>query len=459
MLKKLRQELDAACNERKTLHDTATAEDRDFTEQEQDRFDEIGVKVDSLKTRIKRAEQIDAEQADLDLPVKTSLRGANTPITVGANLLQDDPYGGYGSAREAKPDDKTLGRWFGEFAYDVARDRSGGAERLRKWVGAVRDRAFAAGDGMTSSIGSEGAYLIPAAFGALIDRVSLEAAVVRPRATTIPMASPRITFPVVDDTAHTSTVFGGIVAYFKSEEAQLTSSKPSFSNVELDLHKLTALAYVSGELLDWSPISLATWLPNKLAQAIAWKEDQKFISGTGTGGEPTGLLYATPKIEITKETSQAAATIVLENIIKMDARLWDQSGRNSVIWIGNRTIKTQLPKLVVESGSTAVPVFMPADGAAGRPLSTLYGYPIVFTEHAQALGTAGDIMLCNVAEYLIGDASGKTRTDRDMGLKFDYDQIAFRVITYTGGLCPWRAAFTPENGDSLSPVITLATRA
>ena len=367
-------------------------------------------------------------------------------VKVGQERLFDDSNGGYGE------------NGFGQFAIDVrkAREDSRAPDNLVTWNNAVRS---AAGDGMNTFIGADGGYLIPSAFGELIDRIALESAVVRPRAMRIPMTAQRITFPSVDDTTHAAgVVFGGVQAYFRSEEAQLTSSKVVFGEVALELHKLTALAFVTGETLDWSPLAVDSWLPNKLAQAITWKEEDKFIGGVGASGEPTGLLNAACKIEVSAETDQADTTIVFENIINMSARLWDVSGRNKTIWIANRTVKPQLAKMYITVGTGGMPVFMPANGAVSQPGETLYGYPIIFTEHASALGTAGDLFLVNLGEYMVGDAVSKTRSDRSIHLKFDYDQPAYRVITYVGGISAWRSAFTPQNGDSLSPVVTLAAR-
>lgn len=441
----MRERLGAILEEQTALNEAAAG--RAFTAEEQAQYDALAAEMASIESSLERADKLASKRTEL-LNVRTRQTGPSNPnrptITVKDNLA-DDPTGGYGE------------NGFGAFAYDVysAAANHAAPDRLRKWQG-VR---LAAGDGMTTVIGSEGGYILPPQFGALVDRISLESAVVRPRATKIPMSSQKVTFPAVDDTSHSSTVFGGIQAYFKSEESALTSSKPSFSDIELAVHKLTALAYVTGEMLDWSPVSIGAWLPMKLAQAIAWKEDDKFINGTGAAGEPKGLINSDCVISITKETNQAAATIVFNNIVKMDARIWDAGNRNTLIWIANRTCKKVLPLLTIPVGTAGQPIFLPAEGAGGRPRETLYGYPIVYSEHAKALGTVGDIMLANVGEYLIGDATGKTRTDRDIGMKFDYDQVAFRVITYTGGLMPWRSAFTPQNGDSLAPVIKLATRA
>lgn len=456
----------ALLDRRKVLHEKAIAEEREFTDDETKLFSEHKAEADKLERLITQGDLIASEQDALDQPTgrivsptrpdsaKAAGAFAADSFNVGSPRLIDDPTGGYGNVGRGEVDELTKRRWFGEFALEVYESKRGVAPRLSRW----HQACYAAGDGLTTSIGSEGAYLIPTQFGALIDRITLEVAVVRPRATKIPMTAKSVSFPMVDDTSHATTVFGGILAYFKSEESQLTSSKPSFADVELTVHKLTVLCYVSNEMLDWSPISMGNWLPEKMAQALAWKEDDKFISGSGAAGEPTGLLNAAASLQISKEALQAATTIVFENIVNMDARLFAPAGRQNVIWVANQTCKPQFPQLFAGGGTSQVPIFLPATGATDRPLQTLYGYPIVYTEHCETLGTVGDLLLCNLDEYYIGDVSGKTRTARDMGLKFDYDQTAFRLVTYTGGLCPWRSVFTPQHGNTLSPILKLQTR-
>lgn len=440
---------------------------RDPTDEENAQVDALLAKSEALNADIAKAEACEKRAmavtdavttANKPTPRKTqpmkpgenlldSPDAAELPndIRVGQERLFDDPYGGYG---------EECG--FAGFALDVKESRHGASSQLCNWGNAINS---AAGDGMNTFIGHDGGYLIPGAFGAMIDNIAIEASVIRPRATVIPMTTQMISFPALDDVTHASnTLFGGVQAYWVGEEGQLTATKPKFRNVELRLHKITAFAYVSGESLDWSPLALDAWLPTKLAQAIAWKEDDGLIGGVGGAGLPVGLLNSPCKITVSKETGQKDATIVFENIVNMDSRVWQPAGTESLIWIANRTIKKVLPLMNLAVGTGGVPVFMPANAAADRPLQTLYGFPIVFTEHAPALGSLGDITLANVREYYVGIAVGKTRTDRSIHLKFDFDQVAYRVVTYSGGVHSWRVPFQPQNGDTLSPVIKLEAR-
>jgi hypothetical protein len=67
-----------------------------------------------------------------------------------------------------------------------------------------------------------------------------------------------------DETSRASTRFGGILGYWKDEAALKTASKPTFRQMELNLHKLIGLCYSSDELL-----ADATALDSIIRQAFA----------------------------------------------------------------------------------------------------------------------------------------------------------------------------------------------
>ena len=69
-----------------------------------------------------------------------------------------------------------------------------------------------------SEVPADGGFLIPEVLRSDILQVALETAVVRPRATVIPMSSLRVPIPMIDDTSHTSSILGGVTAYWTEEE-------------------------------------------------------------------------------------------------------------------------------------------------------------------------------------------------------------------------------------------------
>ena len=65
-----------------------------------------------------------------------------------------------------------------------------------------------------STVPADGGFLIPEDLRSELLSIALENTVVRQRATVIPMSSLAVPIPMVDDTSHASSVFGGIVAYW-----------------------------------------------------------------------------------------------------------------------------------------------------------------------------------------------------------------------------------------------------
>ena len=51
----------------------------------------------------------------------------------------------------------------------------------------------------------------------------------------------------------------------------------------------------------------------------------------------------------------------------------------------------ELPFLTLPVGTGGVPVYLPPTGATGAPYATLYGKPIIETDHMAEVGKAGDI--------------------------------------------------------------------
>lgn len=318
-------------------------------------------------------------------------------------------------------------------------------------------------DEIRNSYGSEvpgdGGFLIPEELRSEILQLSLETAVVRPRATVIPMSSLRVPIPAIDDTSHASSILGGVVAYWTEEAAPLTESQASFDRVTLDAKKLTAYAEVPNELLMDAP-AFAGFFNSTFPKAISWFEDVAFLTGTGTG-EPQGFIGSPVSVQQAIESGQSAATIVWENIVKMYSRMLPTSlGR--AVWVASIDTFPQLATMALSVGTGGGPVwignFAGGQGGADAPPLTILGRPVFFTEKTGPLGTPGDINFVDLSYYLIGDRM-EMQVSASEHYKFANDKTAYRVISRVDGR-PWlQSALTPKNGGpTLSPVVELAQR-
>lgn len=307
----------------------------------------------------------------------------------------------------------------------------------------------------SSDVPSEGGFLIPERLRAELLRVSLETAIVRPRARVIPMDSLRVPFPAIDSTSNASSVYGGIVGYWTEEGASLTASQASFGRIVLDAKKLTAYTEVPNELLSDSGISFMAFINDVFPEALSFYEDYAFFQGTGTG-EPKGFINADAAISVTKESGQAADTIVWENIVKMFSRMLPSS-LNRAVWIASIDSFPELATMSLNVGTGGSAIWL-NNGVAGPPM-TILGRPVIFTEKSPVVGDAGDLNFVDLSFYLIGDRQAMSAKSSEHH-KFQNDVTAFRIIERVDGR-PWlQSAITPKNsGSTLSPFVKIAARA
>lgn len=333
----------------------------------------------------------------------------------------------------------------GQLFADLALERQGhreSAERLR----AIRNE-------FASAVPSDGGFLVPEEYRADLMTTALEGALVRPRARVIPMGVPRVKFPMVEDTNHSSALFGGVVAYWTAERGQLVNSSPKFGEVTLDVNKLTMRTSIPNELVNDSSISVTSYVEQSFPEALRWYEDDAFIDGSGVG-KPLGWNNAknTARIVVAKESGQAADTIVRQNITKMYSRMLPTSlGR--AVWFANLDTFPALAELAATDNS---PVWLQT--LVGGPPASILGRPLIFTEKMPSVGDLGDLAFVDLSYYLIGDRQQMTAMWSEH-TEFDEDALAYRLISRVDGR-PWlKNPITPKKGaNTLSPFVTLEAR-
>lgn len=250
--------------------------------------------------------------------------------------------------------------------------------------------------------------------------------------------------------------WGGVRAYWTSEGVTVADTKPATGKLELSLEKLLALCYVTDELLQ-SQTALESYIRTVFSSEIAFKFDEAIIEGNGNG-KPLGVLNCPALVTVSKETGQTAATVVYKNILKMWNRL-SARNRANAIWVMSQEVEEQLYQLYLATGSTGVPVFLPAGGISGNQYSTLFGRPIYICEHCSQLGTKGDIILMDPTDY-IGITKEGLLIDSSIHVKFEYDINCFR-FRYRFNGAPYTnypIASKKNSNFTTSPYVTLETR-
>jgi len=292
---------------------------------------------------------------------------------------------------------------------------------------------------------SAGGFLVPEQFAAGIEQVALESAIVRPRARKMPMTRDTLNYPIVKDTSHSSSVHGGVIAYWTEEAGTKTTSQPAFDRIKLIAKKLTGFTYASDELLEDSAVSLEALLIKLFADAITWYEEEAFWQGNGVG-QPLGIMNSGALVTPYRET---VSEISIGDIGSLMASFRGNLYGRSTIFVGNQSIIPQLLAL----GSTVVTWV----SMAGQKVPTsIFGIPLAFTEHVAQLGSVGDLGLYDLDQYVIGDRKG-LKVDRSVEYRFATDETTWRFVKRVDGQPLVDSAFTPKRGSSQSPFVCLAS--
>lgn len=319
--------------------------------------------------------------------------------------------------------------------------RAGMGERVDPRLYEVR-----AATGLSEGIGADGGFLLQPEYSAELLRVAFDTGKLasRCRRMTLGGRANSIKIPGVDETSRASTRWGGILGYWADEAAEKTASKPKFRRIELNLNKLIGLCYATDELLE-DVGALETYVRQGFAEEFGFQMDDAIINGTGAG-RPLGIMNAGCMVSVGKETGQAAATIVFENIAKMWSRLFANSQDNAV-WLINQNVWPELFNLYLAVGTGGSAVFLPPGGLSQSQYSTLMGRPIIPIEQCQTLGTSGDIILADFNGYILAD-KGAMASDMSIHVRFIYDESVFRFVYRVDGQPILASAVTPYKGGS-----------
>jgi HK97 family phage major capsid protein len=301
----------------------------------------------------------------------------------------------------------------------------------------------------SSTVPSEGGFLIPETLRSDLLSVALESSIVRSRSRVIPMDTLRVPFPAIDSTSNVSSVFGGIVGYWTEEAAALTASQASFGRVVLDAKKLTAYTEIPNELIADSIGSFQAYLDQLFPEALSFYEDYAFLRGTGVG-EPLGVLNGTGLVTFDRA---AGSAIAYADVVGMYARMLPSS-LSRAVWVASIDALPALTQMTI-SGAT-VPLWLPGGQAIDGIPTGLLGRPIIFTEKVPGIAAAQCLSFIDFGFYLIGDRQVMSAMSSPH-FKFANDVTAYRIIERVDGR-PWlNSAVTPKNSTAtLSPYVTVS---
>jgi HK97 family phage major capsid protein len=317
-----------------------------------------------------------------------------------------------------------------------------------------------AASGANATVPTEGGFLIGTEFSTALLGKARDTARIFPLCKEIPIGegNDSVELPFIDETSRaTGSRWGGIRVYRAAETDSPTASKPTIGRQELKLESLKGIAYASDRLLRNAP-AMSAIFEDGFASEMAFTLDNEIWRGTGVGqclGFASAAFEGTAlMVEVAKETSQTAATINVNNVAKMLARL-RRSSNGNVRWLVNQDTLSQFTLMTLGQ----VPVYLPGGSVANAGLyGTLYGIPILPVEQAETLGTAGDIVLADLSQYIV-ISQGGIRGAQSMHVRFIYDEMTFKWSWDVNGQPAVKKPLTPFKGtNKISPFVSLATR-
>lgn len=436
----LQQQIREQLQQAETLRSTIFTANRAATPEESASIDAALARVESLGVELEQEHRLSELMSRSSIqPLRTEPNPTHSGVT---------PVG-------AEVHDRAVDRPWGSFGEQLLAVRSAALNPATTDVRLLATRAAA---GLNETVGSEGAFMVQQTFSTELLREIHETGQVSRMVRNIPLGanSNGITINGVDETSRANgSRWGGVQVFWEGEADAATATKPKFRRLEFKLRKMIGLCYATDELLA-DASALESVIRQAFTEEFAFKVDDAIIRGSG-GGQPLGILSSPSLVTVSKESGQAAATIVMNNITKMWSRMYSRS-RNKAVWFYNQDIEPQLLSLSLTVGNNSYPVFLPPTGLSGNQYYTLYNRLAIPIEHCSTLGTVGDLILMDPSQYGMIDKGG-IQSASSIHVKFLTDESTFRFILRTDGRPLWSSALTPYQGAATkSPFVVLETR-
>lgn len=308
--------------------------------------------------------------------------------------------------------------------------------------------------GSSEGIGADGGFAVQEDFAGMILRSAATAGQILSRVDsyTASAGSNSARWLRIDETDISSSVYGGVQMYWSSEGNGAASTKPKFKEMRMELEKMMGFAYVTDEMLADAAF-MSSFLGTCFTLATQRLLEDNIINGDGQG-KPLGILKSGATIRVAKESGQTASTIVANNILNMWGSLINTKRQNAV-WLAHPDTEIELQKLNMNDTL----LWMPEGGLSDTPYQRILGRPVIYDDNCAALGSAGDMLLCDLKEYMLLKKGG-AKQDWSMHVEFLTDQMCFRVVFRCNGMPKVDTPLTIKNSAKpRSPFVTLAARA
>ena len=189
---------------------------------------------------------------------------------------------------------------------------------------------------------------------------------------------------------------GAATAYWLSEVAAVTDSAQTVDQVTMTPKGLSAQTTFSKQLLAQSSIDIEQFVRNDLATVLAIAQDLAAVNGSGSSGQPTGILGISGVGSVTSGGTSAAYTdmVNLEKEVAVDNAL---SG--SLSYVTNAKLIAKLKRTEIATNTAK---FVYDSGIVN-------GYPMYMSNQLPATystNTKSAVIFGNFSDLLIGNWNG-----------------------------------------------------
>ena len=196
------------------------------------------------------------------------------------------------------------------------------------------------------------------------------------------------------------------MAAWQGELDEIIVSNPTLDDILLTPKKLTAMSTVTNDLIRRSPIDALNFVEQDLTNRVARYEDIALIRGTGTNGQPLGLL-SLAQTQITYTVSTGLTPITdYQGVLSFLSQLQNQLETANVeptnpVWLMHPSTKNFLKAMRNEFGVSYFPEVQ-GDMLLGAPVLTTTQIPANLTTN----GRGSEIYYFDAPRFILADAMG-----------------------------------------------------
>ena len=436
--KELREEAGSLSDQVEELYATAEAEERDLTEDELKKVDELVAKGESKMKQAQNFEKLAEQKSGVaDKPgiqeaakaedsvsewQRRTVRFFNALVTQKESQTEGDRM-----LRELQKELKAMpSRQFvdeNKEAADIIKNSNLSEVKKSNLMTSLEIRLHTTSTGDTPKAG----YLLPKPFLAELFVIVESYGVARREFRTIPMSSKDI------DLKNVATK---VVANWIDEGSNITADDFVFAEGSLEVKKLAGLTNWTTELEEDQAIALLPITQEIFAESIALKEDQAAFLGDGssTYGSFTGLTQLSNAFVVEGESGETDATFRDEAAIRAMKNGLSQARQMGAKWYMHRTVKDAIEQFEDTEGHRIFQTNLATNGP-----NTLLGLPVVEVEampaYADVKADEAFLVLGNAQRALMGQRRGITAdVSRDAVIQNASGTIVYNAFQADGAL-------------------------